>query len=104
MRHLRILFASLIVAAGTSASAKTGNINIKWESLPVEQAALAVADMLGEAVTVDPGVRGTITISAEKLTPDQVLDLYRVVLNWNGATIVKDDAGYSVLPCIDACE
>ncbi len=64
-----------------------------------EVAKVVLGDILGVNFTIDPAVRGTVTIaSARPLEEGDLLGLLETVLRMQGAALVDLDGGYAVVP------
>lgn len=89
--------APMMVVASTASYAQTWKINLRDADLTAF--INEVADITGKNFTVDPRVRGNVTvISNEALSKDQVYDLFLGVLNVNGMVAIPSGNTIKIVP------
>ena len=77
---------------------------LNFENTPVTGVVKVVlGDILGLGYLVDPRVQGTVTLSSGRPVPrDSLLFVLENALKVGGATLVRDQRGYMVVPAADA--
>jgi general secretion pathway protein D len=85
---------------GFAVASATGDISLEFADTDVRE---VVAQILGGILhvnyTIDPAVRGTVTLrTAAPLTRAQLIPALQTLLSQNGATMVQTDGLYRVLP------
>lgn len=77
---------------------------LNFENTPIITVAKVVlGDILGVGYTIDPRVQGTITLSSGRPVPkSEVLYVLETALRTNNVVLIRDTAGYRLLPASDA--
>lgn len=77
-----------------------GDITLNFDATPIaDVVAIILGDYLGVAYTVDPAVRGEVTLRGpDGLSRDDLLPILETLLASNGAALVADQDGYRVVP------
>ncbi len=76
------------------------NVSLNFEGADIREVAKTVlADILNESYIVDPKVSGTISLRTVRPLPrEALLTTLETLLKMNGATIVKENGVYKILP------
>lgn len=91
-------------AAPTTTLSDNPEFDVAFEEadLPTVVKAL-LGDMLGQAYSVHPLVRGTVTVhGGRRLSARDVLGLLESVLRANGAALTRTASGYAIVPLAEA--
>ncbi len=85
-------------AGQTVSSFEPGEFSLNFENADIREVVQSIlGNALGETYVVDPNVAGSVTISsARPLTRDDLLPVLEVILQLNGATLIRDGASYRV--------
>lgn len=77
-----------------------GDITLNFDATPIaDVVAIILGDYLGVAYTIDPAVRGEVTLRGpDGLSRDDLLPILETLLASNGAALVEDHDGYRVVP------
>lgn len=81
-----------------------GEVTLNFENANLREVVKVIlGDMLEENYVIDPRVNGTVTVQTSRpLTRDALLPTLEFLLRMNGASLVKNGEGYSILPATDA--
>jgi general secretion pathway protein D len=100
------------VSATSSRAESTGSLThegdkayeLNFENTPIPTAAKAVlGDILGLSYVIDPRVQGTVTLSSGRAVPRKdLLYSFESALRVGNVALVKDGAGYRLMPSADA--
>ena len=76
------------------------NVSLNFEGADIREVAKTIlADILNESYIVDPKVSGTISLRTVRPLPKEaLLTTLETLLKMNGATIVKENGVYKILP------
>ena len=93
---------SAAAVAGSDASGEGYDLN--FENAPVTTVAKVIlGDILGTGYTIDPRVQGTITLSSGRpVSKSDVLFVLEGALRMSNVALVRDRAGYRLMPAADA--
>lgn len=85
-------------AGQTVSSFEPGEFSLNFENADIREVVQSIlGNALGETYVVDPNVAGSVTISsARPLTRDDLLPVLEVILQLNGATLIRDGTSYRV--------
>jgi general secretion pathway protein D len=77
---------------------------LNFENTPITTVAKVIlSDILGVGYTIDPRVQGTITLASGRPVPkSDVLYVLETALRINGVALVRDTAGYRLVPAGEA--
>jgi general secretion pathway protein D len=93
------------VAPARTSSGGTGEgFDLNFEGTPIATVAKVVlGDILGTGYIIDPRVQGTISLASVRPVPkSDLLFVLENALRPNGIALVKDTAGYRLVPSADA--
>jgi general secretion pathway protein D len=98
------------VAEGISADAASqsqpvgGGFELNFDNTPITTVAKVVlGDILGVGYTIDPRVQGTVSLSSVRPVPkSDILYVLESALRLGGTVLVRDTAGYRLIPLGDA--
>ena len=81
-----------------------GEITLNFEAQGIQEVIHAIlGHMLQENYVIAPGVSGEVTFStARPISRDQILPILEMLLRWNGATLIRKEDRYHVLPVSEA--
>ncbi|WP_454918091.1 type II secretion system secretin GspD [Xanthobacter sediminis] len=91
--------------AGAGGAAADGDgYDLNFENAPVTTVAKVVlGDILGQPYVIDPKVQGNISLSSARAVPKgDLLYVLETALKANGVALVRDAAGYRLVPVGDA--
>src|SRR5271155_1780087 len=97
--------ASMSSGIGIGAGAGGGEgYELNFENTPITQVAKAVlGDIMGVGYSIDPRVQGSISLSSGKPVPKtDLVFVLENVLRMNNVVLIRDAAGYRILPLGDA--
>jgi general secretion pathway protein D len=82
----------------TISSFEPGEFTVNFENADIREVVQSIlGNTLGQNYVIDPNVAGTVSVSsARKLTRDELLPVLEVILQMNGAALVRDGANYRV--------
>ena len=91
-------------SGGTKGQGPPQGYELNFENTPVASVAKVVlGDILGTGYTVDPRVQGTINLASGRPVPrSDLLFVLENALRLNGIVLVRDTAGYRLVPLGDA--
>lgn len=73
-------------------------VGLNFDNADIRDVTKVVSEITGKSFIVDQDVEGTVTIYSEKaLTPDQVFDLFKSVLELNGLAITRVGDFYKIV-------
>lgn len=77
-----------------------GDITLNFENTAIDEVVkLVLGDLLAENYTIDPALKGSVTLKTTKpVTRDALLPILEEVLKMNGAALVWSDGVYRVTP------
>ena len=96
---------SVEIAEAAAQTRPVGNgFELNFESTPVTTVAKVVlGEILGVGYTIDPRVQGTVTLaSVRPVAKSDILYVLESALRLNGVVLVRDTAGYRLIPLGDA--
>ncbi|GAK57687.1 GspD2 protein [Candidatus Vecturithrix granuli] len=74
-------------------------IGLNFDNADIYDVTRVVSEITGKSFIVDKSVQGTVTIFSEStLTPDEVFDLFKTVLELNGLAIKQVGDFYKIVP------
>jgi general secretion pathway protein D len=94
-----------IQLAANSSSTPVGNgFELNFENTPIATVAKVVlSDILGTGYTIDPRIQGTVSLSSVRPVPkSDILYVLENALRLSGTALVRDTAGYRLIPLGDA--
>ncbi len=94
-----------IVAPSTVRQARGGDgYDLNFESTPITTVAKTIlSDILGVGYTIDPRMQGTVTLASGRPVPKgQVLYVLEAALRLSNVALVRNTAGYRLVPLGDA--
>lgn len=96
----RFVGAPSPAAQAAAADASGEGVTLNLVNVPAPQAAKTVlGDILGVKYTVDPSIKGEITIQTPSpVTKSAAVDLFQSALRSNGAAIVNSNGTYKIVP------
>lgn len=82
----------------TVSSFEPGEYTVNFENADIREVVQSIlGNTLGENYVIDPNVAGSVTVSsARKLARDELLPALEVILQMNGAALVRDRGNYRV--------
>ena len=86
------------------AKESTKGYEINFENTPVETVAKAIlGDILGVGYTIDPRVKGTVSLSSGRAVPrNDLLFVLESALRMSNVALVHDTQGYRLIPATEA--
>ena len=86
--------------AREAADTPDGTITLNLQGVPVAQAARTVlGDIMGANYMVDPRIGGSVTVQTTRpISKGAALDLFQAALLPNGATVIRADGTFKVVP------
>jgi general secretion pathway protein D len=89
---------------GQSATSNGGGYDLNFENTPVASVAkIVLGDILGVGYTIDPRVQGTISLSSGRsVSKSDIVFVLENALRLSGVALVRDNAGYRLMPQGDA--
>jgi general secretion pathway protein D len=96
--------AEEIAEAPLQAQPVANGFELNFENTPVATVAKVVlGDILGQGYTIDPRVQGTVNLSSVRPVPkSDILYVLESALRLSGTVLVRDSAGYRLIPLGDA--
>ncbi len=96
--------ANVSLAPPARGTGGPGDISLNFADTDIRDVvAQVLGTTLGQTYTIDPGVRGTVTLrTAQPLRRDQMLPVLQTLLAQNGATLVQAGGIYRVQPAAGA--
>jgi general secretion pathway protein D len=78
--------------------------DLNFENTPVTTVAkVVIGDILGQGYTIDPRVQGTVSLASVRPVPkSQILYVLESALRLSGTVLIRDTAGYRLVPLGDA--
>jgi len=92
-----------IGGTGQPVAPASGGYNVDFETAPIASAAKSIiADTLGLGLSVDPRVSGNVSLSSGRpLNRGELLMAFESALRSANANLVKDGAGYRIVPATE---
>ena len=77
---------------------QTASVGLSFDNADIFDVTKVVSEITGKSFILDEGVKGTVTMFSETtLTPDQVFELFRNVLEMNGLVITQVGDFYKII-------
>lgn len=88
--------------APAPSAAPTGMVSLNFSRADLVEVVHIIAQHLKLTYTIDPEVKGTVTInSSEPLRPDDLLPIFHQILRMNGAIAIRTGNLYRIMPIKD---
>lgn len=76
-----------------------GTVGLNFDNADIYDVTKVVSEITGKSFIIDQKVKGTVTIFTQTgMTPNQIFDLYKTVLDLNGMEIVQVGNFYKIQP------
>ena len=96
------VFINAAAAKGKSGGAANagGDITFNFDNQPVQAVVKAIlGDVLHANYSIAPSVKGTVTFAtSQPITREEVLPILQMLLSWTGNAVIRQGAGYMVVP------
>jgi general secretion pathway protein D len=95
---------SIQLTANASSTPVGNGFELNFENTPIATVAKVVlSDILGTGYTIDPRIQGTVSLSSVRPVPkSDILYVLENALRLSGTALVRDTAGYRLIPLGDA--
>lgn len=94
------VFVNKNLATRKPVRTETGEVTLNFDNADIREVIKAIlGDILGENYTIDPGVKGTVSVQTQqKITKQAVLPMLETLLRMNGVVLLRDGQYYKAMP------